>query len=912
MMSRRAKGGRMTRKPRAGLLATASGVTLVATLFAAHANAQTARPASTGTMLGEVVVTAQKRAENIQNTPEAVTAIPGQRLVQGNVNQPVKLQFIVPSMTFGTEDGFTYLTLRGVGNDATSLAESSVATYMDGVYTGMMISESVPSFDLSRVEVLRGPQGTLYGRNTTGGVINYITKIPSFDPGLTADVSYGNYNAVQTNLDVTGPIVADKVAARFTIHYGDHDGYYPNIATNVRDYADRNIGGRIAVLVQPTDNLQVIIRGDMAHDHFNDSFALIHGTALDGFTDDTHPLGIFSQTAGYFETHPGFLSPADITKLNGGSIASYYGLLQAGPAAPNPFKTQTVANGSPTFFDTDSNGASVTIDWHSGSVDVKSISAYRFSQLLFNNDSGGVSYPSVDFVPFIQNENQWTQEIDVSGRSFNGKLDWLAGFFYYHDAGFLGANVYLPSFQQFEEASIELANPPGSAYLYNLNAAQLTNLNNLPGVVPNNLATVVYSYGGFMGGPFVHAQSTIPPTGFLGFLQKQESQSIAGFFQGTYHITDSLRFTGGFRLTNDQKTAYRQLHSNLIWALASNGLYEAAVAGVIPLPPGVTPEQFVAATAPTASGLCNTNTEKSWTAPTGTVGLDYDAAPHVLTYAKASWGYKAGGMNPGECTHIYNPEYLTDYEGGLKSVFADGQILTNLAIYYYDYKNIQFTTYIHNASEILNAGSANAFGVELEYQVQPHFAPGWELDGSASFEDSHYGTGCFGDPANINNAAFLDTPIQPCPATVINPTTGLPVPIGPSAAIKGNELIRAPRWKTNVGLQYTYDMQKAGNVLARVEGAWTDTIYNDIFNGKVPFLSQWTQPGYWILNAHIVWTSADNRWAAEIFGENLTNSIYAANRVAFNTPATVYNLGGQLGPPQTYGVRVTMKLGSGR
>jgi len=165
---------------RRGLVGTAA---LGALTMASVAHAQTTSNRSVGVTLGEIVVTAQKREQNLQKTAVAVTALTSDRIQQANIAQPVQLQFRVPSMTFGYQSGYTYLTLRGVGNDTTVNAESSVATYLDGVYTGALISESVPSYDLARIEVLRGPQGTLYGRNTTGGVINYITRDPSFTPG---------------------------------------------------------------------------------------------------------------------------------------------------------------------------------------------------------------------------------------------------------------------------------------------------------------------------------------------------------------------------------------------------------------------------------------------------------------------------------------------------------------------------------------------------------------------------------------------------------------------------------------------------------------------------------------------------------------------------------------------------------
>ncbi|WP_293871770.1 TonB-dependent receptor [Sphingomonas sp. 67-36] len=871
-----------------------------------------ARSADKTPGLGDIVVTAQKRAENIQSTPIAITAMTSERIEQGGLDQPVKLQYSVPSMNYTNASGYTYISLRGIGNNAAILSDSTVATYQDGVYTGMMVTQSVPTFDLQRIEVLRGPQGTLYGRNTTGGVINYITKEPSFEFGAAGDVSYGNYNSVEANAGLTGPLVDDKIAIKFSFHYDRHDGYYQNLAINQREYAGNSIGGRIAVLIRPADNLKLTIRGDMSRSENSNAYTNVHLTSLDGgATDDTHPLGIFSQPASYFTTNPGLLSPADIAKLNGGSIASYYGLVQNGQASPDSLKTGTFTNWAPTIFKTKSSGASITADWDLGDVTVKSISGYRYGSLYNTGDVGGLSTPLLYVSPIDETDKQYTQELNISGKAFDNKLEWLVGAFYYHMDGAARNAYYLPTVGQTYLLQTNLANPAGSAYAYNLNATTLTPLGSLPGAFPSSYQTTPFDMPSFPGFPGVPAEASpragsIPSTPFMGGTMTQKSDSYAAFAQATYHLTDDLRLTGGIRYTIDRKVAYRTLHSNFAYALTASTIYQYVQAGYLP------PEAYGEEAIASAAGLCtNARKAKTWRAPTGMVSLDYDAASNVLTYAKVSWGYKAGGMNNGECNTSYDPEYLTAYEGGVKAVMADGQILTNLALYYYDYKDIQFATYQNNGSRVLNAASATAFGVELEYAFRPRFAPGWQLDGSASFEASHYGAGCFGDPANLNNAGFLSSPKDACPATVVNPNTGQVVPIGSSADIKGNELIRAPRWKFNAGLQYATDVGDFGNLLARLDAAWTGKKYNDIWNGKVPGLDQSADPGYWVMNALLGWTSPDKRFSAEVFGENLTDTRYYINRNDTNIPSTAYSVIGVMGTPRTYGVRLRAKFGSG-
>jgi iron complex outermembrane receptor protein len=851
---------------------------------AVHA-AETAKPVGGGaTTLGEVIVTAQKRSENIQRTAVAVSAFSTTKIAQAGLAGPQQLQFNVPSMTYGQESGFTFITMRGIGTDIAGSAggQTSVATYLDGVYTGGLIAASVPNFDLQRIEVLRGPQGTLYGRNATGGVINYISTPPSFDPGAYASVSYGNYNSTSDDLGVTGPILSDKVAGRLSLHYGQHDGYRYNLFLRRHEDADETYSGRGTILFQPTSQLSITLRGDVSHDRSSTPYELLSQATLFGGVTQELPLGVFSVPAA--DLPVGTLSPADLALLNGQSIATHFGLIQPGPLAPDPNHSLDFVSTERTSFLTDSDGASVTIDWNPGPVDFKSISAYRYARLYWFSDSIGDGTPEVQYAPGLSRSRQFTQEFDISGQAFDSRLTWLAGAYYLHDDAIFETTIWLPADGQYFAALASFTNPafdpnvaPGPANpMFTLaggyDAAYFTHIQN----IYSTIVTPTPPYGG--GRPLLQPFVTIPETAFLGFAASQTSQSIAGFGQATFKITPELRITGGVRFTQDKTNVVRTLHSNLVNTLI----------GLDPLGGSLAADIGV---------LCDrVPSSHTWTAPTGTVGLDYDAAPHVLTYAKASWGYKSGGYNVGQCAGNFNPEYLTDYEGGVKAVFADGQALTNLAIYYYDYSNIQFTTFVQNASAILNAGKATAFGVELEYALRPNALPGFQVDGALSFEDSHYGHGCFQDPAFI---------LQPSPTS-----TDEPVCPNPGEEIKGNELIRAPRWKTNFGAQYTMDLGATGSIMVRGDAAWTDKIYNDILNGKGPFISATTQRPYWIVNARLVWTSADKRYEAEVFGNNITNSLYATNRVAFNTPAMVENVTGQFAPPATYGVRFTMRFGS--
>jgi iron complex outermembrane receptor protein len=223
----------------------------------------------------------------------------------------------------------------------------------------------------------------------------------------------------------------------------------------------------------------------------------------------------------------------------------------------------------------------------------------------------------------------------------------------------------------------------------------------------------------------------------------------------------------------------------------------------------------------------------------------------------------------------------------VKSTFLDGQARANVAFYYYDYQDIQFTLYVPNQSFIRNAGTAKAYGLELEYLARPEILEGIQIDGSASWEHSAYGPGRFQDVAGIVKAP----------------------PLGPGIPIGGNRLIRAPEWKASLGGQYTYDTGRFGRITLRLEGDYTSTYYNDIFNGTAPFASKTTQPGFWLGNTRLTWESPDERFEAMVFVDNFTDVRYAENRVSFNTPSALVEVSGQFAAPLTVGARISVKFG---
>lgn len=780
----------------------------------------------------EIIVTAQKRSESLQDTPLAISAFTSETLERSQISGVDQLQFTVPNFTVARLSGYSQLSMRGIGSDLTVTAgEPTVATFVDGVYQGALFAQSLPSFDLERIEVLRGPQGTLYGRNTTGGAINYIMKPPEEAFGANLTAIAGDYGRYVVEAGLTGSLVEDRVSGRASVRYETRDGYRHNLADG-KDYDDLDqINARGALLFTPSEKFDFLLAADVTSQESSAPRVFLSNVpAASGITPQS-PLSVFSVPSNFLPA--GLFSPADLTTLNGQSVGAFFGLSPAGQVGPDPSSSLDFANDFAPGITTDVWGVSGTATWRGDNASLKSITAWRSSELDLLLDEDGSSAAILE-EKIVQTNDQFTQEFNLSGTAFGDKLDWLVGAFYFNEDATLTANFNLPALTNVIvlNASLTSATPPP---VFNLSQPLFSSILQVTAdpVIGRNL---------FAG--------QIPTVAFLGFGVDQKSTSIAGFGQATYALSDKLNVTGGLRYTYDQKEATRSLHANLTLGGPTTGFCDRA------------------------------REETNWEAVTGTAGVDYSATGDVLLYARASRGYKAGGFNPGECSGSFDPETLWAYEAGAKTVFADGQVTANFATFLYNFQDIQFTRYIANASTIENASGAELYGAELEFGIRPRALEGLTLDGSASYLHSAYDNTLFQDPLNL---ATLD--------------------------IGGNQLIRAPELKFNLGAQYAFETQTAGTFTLRGETSYSGEYFHDVFNGKAPGQSATKEPDYTISNVRLTWDAPNPGLQVQAFVENIEDTLFAYNRVSSSTAGVIQ---GTFSAPRTYGVRVTTKFGSAR
>ena len=213
----------------------------------------------------EIVVMAEKREATLQETPIAVTAVTRDDIETRNLDDFSQVQFVAPALVFSEIADMAQITMRGVGVDISTMdAEPGVALYSDGVYRGGLTSSSSLLFDLERIEVLRGPQGTLFGRNSTGGALNVITRLPGEEAAFDASLIYGDYDRARVELSGDIPVSPGTFALRGAIAHDTRDGYADNHFTGREEDDAESTFAKVAAVISPSDTLDIILRAEYA------------------------------------------------------------------------------------------------------------------------------------------------------------------------------------------------------------------------------------------------------------------------------------------------------------------------------------------------------------------------------------------------------------------------------------------------------------------------------------------------------------------------------------------------------------------------------------------------------------------------------------------------------------------------
>jgi len=344
-----------------------------------------------GFLLEEIVVTATKRAENVQDIPLAVTAVDAGLLEQRSISDIESLATSVPGLHFSQAGSDTQITIRGIGSEQNSVTgDPGVAFHIDGVYQSRSSAGSALLYDLARIEVLRGPQGTLYGRNATGGSINVISKRPDMELSGKLEYQLGNYNQKQVSGVFNAPLIEDKLLSRISFQQETRDGFYKNVSEGQADLDDVDSQDlRAQLLFLPNDDMEALLS-------FN-------------YSTDT-----------------------GASNAGGHNVGPYSGLATLAPSyasvSPDPEGDWQASTDGKHATDNKRQGASLTLDWDLGDVALKSITAWQDNLVDQVRD---VDFTDAEIMNELrlQDSRQFSQELQLSSID-DSPLQWLAGLYW--------------------------------------------------------------------------------------------------------------------------------------------------------------------------------------------------------------------------------------------------------------------------------------------------------------------------------------------------------------------------------------------------------------------------------------------------------------------------------------------------
>jgi iron complex outermembrane recepter protein len=672
------------------------GSALVGTMIAMPqiAVAQSAAPAAAeeATGIQDIIVTARRTSENLQTVPVAVTALNSEALDAKQVFVVTDLARTAPSLSIGTGGtgpaSIVYLAIRGQAqNSPNSLSDASVGVYIDGVYVARPIVANLGFVDAASAEVLRGPQGTLFGRNTTGGALNLTSNQPTdrFEGNLKLGVGNYRQRVVEGVLNIP---LGDEVAARFAGNYNQRSGYYPNPISGVpQGSVEGSYFARATIKWTPSElPITLTLSGDYAYYRDNGN-----PTALAAL-NPTGPLNSFSGISAGVQAGtipgaapiplgPGFSVPASTFTNFNQTVVGTTGLSKyinpyftaAGASGSNWQNTYARPNTGNREIDdlhnlTIGKSATGTFTWDMGGVDLKSITAYRESRANNSLDLTGTPTGGGAFVSEYINK-QFSEELQLTGKA--GALDWITGVYYFVESG--------------TERS-------DSAIFYNA-----------------------------------------PIAAFSRALADYRSASTGVFAQVNYHVTDALRITGGLRYTWDQRSINR--HGISSWKAAdpicSVGVNSGKAASVAPCnDPDSASFQYPA-----------------WTAGVDYKLGDQLFIYAKTSGASMSGGFNSRPV-PAGFSGSFSPEKVKDVEIGFKGEFFDRRVRTNIAAFTAWQSQVQRivnTTFVDAGGTtrltqfVTNAGKVKASGIEFEGTVLPW--KGMVATASIAYLDAKYVAG---------------------------------------------------------------------------------------------------------------------------------------------------------------------------
>ncbi len=823
-----------------GLLGTAALAAAVPPLYA-----QNAQPLET------VTVTAQRRETDLQSTPVAISAYTGEALAENKIFTVNDLASSVPAFSLTALTPLdAELNIRGITNTRldSPTADPSVGTFVDGVYMGRTGDLNYDFYDIERIEVIRGPQGVLLGKNVVGGALSVITAKPTFEPSGEALVSYGNYNSILASGHVNGGL-NDSWAGRLSFQGRKHDGYAEDVLHN-RDVEDlESYQTRLQLLYGPEGSA---FRARFALDYNHDETNGLNTVAVAGGTTSCETTYLRTNCTRPWSNLRAYLGLTDPRKNVAQSI-QYAG---------QPRIQQ--------FMERDGFGAVLDLEYEATGFTFNSLTAYKDGQSQQVYDQTGAGPEALGW-----STTQWAQYIGFINTRFgtraassnNGQLLFAQP---------VGEDADV---QQFSQEFRLTSNNPDSrldwiAGVY----LKKDDINKVDRFIGENFLGSVIPGGN-------NPLSTL--SGENRWENDGKIENYAGFAQLGFKFTDAWKLSVGARYTHDKKegnvsglvvaTGDRFSPNDPRANVTIESLCRTPTGGIIRTASGGqpptcdAPNQWIFS----AGTGFQTDYSKSWSEVTPQATLEWKTSEDLFFYATVAEGFKGGGFddtpaNVAQATTPFDPETARNYEIGFKADMLDRRMRLNADVFYMDYKDLQVTQ--TNAACLCNitdnAASAEIKGVEAEFTFAATQALRLSLAGS-----------------------YVDATYEDFTETAIDPTTNRPLDSS------GNRLQRTPETQLTGGIDWTLALGQLGDALNfRVNYTWQSDMFWATDNIA-------KEDAYGLLDVRVALAPPSSPWAVALWGKNVTDELYRVNIISFFGEEV-----SQFGVPRTYGVDFSWKF----
>lgn len=866
----------MNRRLSASTLALVIGC-LPVQAWAQDTTADTAEEPAAEGGIAEIIVSAQKRDENVQDVPIAISVFGGDTLQERAINDVAALSTVAPNVNldggtpFSGSSAVLAAFIRGIGSDDFAFnIDPGVGIYLDGVYLARTVGANQDLPDVERIEVLKGPQGTLFGRNTIGGAISIVTHTPGNEFTVRGDITTGSYNLVKARAIVDLPL-AESLAASVTAAVTNRDGFQRRIAyqgtdaemraiANSNSFTDFNHAAYDTSSRQSGDN-SVSLRGKLRWNDRGPFRLTLSGdfTNQDSSGQNNSLLGVSFPPGPFAPTNPwpgtginaadpvgGFLfaglynfcinsTQAQIDARGATAMCGARGtsVFPGGLLAPiaavnadgNPNNDRLPWDGrfitgdpdlsyatGPTFNRLKAWGLAANAEVDIGNnFTVRSISAYRETNWKAGSDLDGSPLTMLELT-FSQNQEQFSQELQLIGTDLlGGRLDLVTGAYYFKESG------DLHDFVTFDEGLLQVDGP-------------------------NTFDTENYAFFG---------QADLRVTDWLGVTL------------GGRYTDETKRFEGGQQDLNGG-------NYKLFGCADADGTIDPF--GDFPLappqaaggPPCFAALGFPDPTNPVRVYVPGVN-EKRFTNFSPKVGVQVTPADDLMVYGSYSEGYKTGGWttrltNPqGNVAPDFDEEVAETWEIGAKSRLLGRMLQLNVAAFTTSYKDVQLNQQVGTSPTIDNAGTARIRGFEIEAVAAPMH--GLTINASVGYLDAHF------------------TEVA---SSVSRPDVAGPIPGLREGAFVGAPLPKTAEWSTNISPRYELDLANGGSVVLLADWSHRSEVWNDVAR-YLPL----RRPAIDLVNASVSYREPEGRWDLTLGVTNVTDERYLVSGGA-NDAAGVY------------------------